>query len=984
MLRVLGAVEIDGGGPIRSKAQRTVLSALALDAGSVVSTDRLCDLIWGDDVPHDPNASLQNHISRLRKVLPETSVIEAIGAGYRLDISETQLDTAAFEASLDRARASAPGDGHAAVDEALALWRGSPFTELDDERAQAEAVRFDELHLAAHELRAELLIAQGRAREAIGGLERQRRQTPLRERTVQLLMVAQLDAGRKSDALATFKQHRAAMIDELGLDPSPELRALELAILSEEIVASHPAEMSADNASTEAAANDATAPAMADTRHEHTAPPVHLPASTLFGRDDELASIGEAIRDHRLVTLVGPGGVGKTRLALHAAADAGDGFDAVVVVELAAVRSSDSIGDAVASIIGLPPRAGMSAVDQIIDTVADRCPLVVLDNCEHLVESVAAFADRLVRGAPGVHVLATSREPLNIDGERVVRVRPLPYDGAAVELFTDRAAAHASLALDDASRAQVEQICVALDGLPLAIELAAARCASMTLDELVDGLDERFTLFSGGRRTAPERHRSLRALVDWSVRSLDPELESLFTRTSVFSGRFTAADAAAVTGIDQRIVQVALAELIDRSLLVQHPSPGRVSRFSYLETIRVYGAELLAKLPDADVVIELHSTWALALVENMQAALATSDDVEMGDAVVASLADLRVAHARFAAAGDADRALRLCCALRFLALFRMQAEMFVWIRACADQFSGSTHPLAEDVLAAASVGSWQSGDLDSARRYAEAAQRVAAESSSPAAGLGTHEAMADVVQFAGDDVAAAEHFERAVALARAADDTLRVISNLADLAMVLSYAGEHERLAVVVEEAVRLATDCGSTVLASWVAYAEGESYAETEPDRATRALTTALGLADRSSAQFVKGVAGLTLTGLQLRTGDPSTAVPGLVDLIEHWRRGGAWVQLWITLRMVVDLFVRTGHHREAAIVLGAVRAGADPSHPSGPDALRLEAAGAAIDAARDDADELSALGASLGQAGVTDLALDHLRRAQARLTAT
>jgi hypothetical protein len=202
--------------------------------------------------------------------------------------------------------------------------------------------------------------------------------------------------------------------------------------------------------------------------------------------------------------------------------------------------------------------------------------------------------------------------------------------------------------------------------------------------------------------------------------------------------------------------------------------------------------------------------------------------------------------------------------------------------------------------------------------------------------------------------------------------------------MVLSYAGEHERLAVVVEEAVRLATDCGSTVLASWVAYAEGESYAETEPDRATRALTTALGLADRSSAQFVKGVAGLTLTGLQLRTGDPSTAVPGLVDLIEHWRRGGAWVQLWITLRMVVDLFVRTGHHREAAIVLGAVRAGADPSHPSGPDALRLEAAGAAIDAARDDADELSALGASLGQAGVTDLALDHLRRAQARLTAT
>lgn len=212
MLRVLGAVEIDGRGPIRSKAQRIVLAALALDAGSVVSSDRLCELIWGDDEPHDPNASLQNHISRLRKVLPDTEVIEATGGGYRLVASETQLDTTAFEAALDRARSAARDDGPQAVAQALALWRGSPFAELDDERAQAEAVRLDELFLAAHELRAEMLIARGHARDAIGGLQRQRMQTPLRERTVQLLMIAQLDAGRKSDALATYKDHREAMI----------------------------------------------------------------------------------------------------------------------------------------------------------------------------------------------------------------------------------------------------------------------------------------------------------------------------------------------------------------------------------------------------------------------------------------------------------------------------------------------------------------------------------------------------------------------------------------------------------------------------------------------------------------------------------------------------------------------------------------------------------------------------------------------------
>jgi predicted ATPase/DNA-binding SARP family transcriptional activator len=963
MLRVLGAVEIDGRGPIRSRAQRTLLAALILDAATSVSSDRLCDLVWKADQPEHREAALQNHVSRLRKVLPDGARIEATGTGYRLDAGDgvVPIDIVEFEAAVRPGAGAGPSS---ALDDALLLWRGTPFAELDDDRAQAEAARLGEILLAAREMRAEALIGEGRVHEAIGELERQRHESPMRDRTVRLLMLAQLDAGRKSDALATFRAHRTKLVETLGLDPSPELRELELAILNEEIVAGPVATADAGRI---------------DSSRARTSVP--LPTSALIGRDADLAEARVAVGRHRIVTLFGPGGVGKTRLALHVAAELHDVFDTVAVVELASLEHGDQIADAVASALDLPDRSGLSSIERVIVATTQSRLVIVLDNCEHLIDAAAELVDGLVRGTRALHVVATSRESLNIDGELVLRVRPLAPAGAAARLFVDRASMYSGLPLDDAASVEkITTLCRALDGLPLAIELAAARCASMTLDELIDGLDERFELFGGGRRTAPDRHRSLRALVEWSVRSLGPELEAAFIRTAVFSGSFTVAGAAAVTGMSERSAQVALAELIDRSLLVEHLVIGRSTRYGYLDTIRAYAAELLAELPDASVVIERHGVWILSLAEEMAAAQATARDVETSDALLVGLADLRTVQTRFSVDGDADRSLRLCCSIRFVAMFRMHAEMFRWIRQCADQFGTVDHPLAEEILAAASIGSWQSGDLDGARRYALAAEAIAgttrtAADSPAGSGIAAHEALADVVQFAGDNDAAAGHFELAVAGARDVHDTLRVIADLADLAMARSYAGDDALAAVAIDEALELASASESVVLRSWVAYAEGEVYAETDPDRARTSLIGALDLALRSSAQFVWGVAGLTLVGLEVRTGDPASAIPRLIELIERWRRGGAWVQQWITLRMVVDLLVRLEEHEQAAIVLGAVRAADASTHPSGSDARRLESAATAIEAVRDDADRLYALGASIGQRGTTDLVLDVLR---------
>ncbi|MCP3938039.1 MAG: hypothetical protein GY708_22050 [Actinomycetia bacterium] len=296
----------------------------------------------------------------------------------------------------------------------------------------------------------------------------------------------------------------------------------------------------------------------------------------------------------------------------------------------------------------------------------------------------------------------------------MIRVQPLAPETEAVELFVDRATNHGDFVLDEHSRPLVERICVALDGLPLAVELAAARSSSMALEEIIEGLDERFVLFTHGRRTAHERHRSLRAMVEWSSRSLSGPLESVFVKASVFASPFSAAAVAAVTNMSEMAAMSAVGELVDRSLLVEHRSEGQRARYGFLQTIQAYASEVLA------------------------------------------------------------------AAVHFLALFRMQAEMFSWIAETADVFGETDHRLTEDVLGSASVGKWLAGDLEGARRYAILAEQQAGNSEYPCAGRCATEAVADVLQFEGNDRESRACFERATLLSEEQDDPARIICNLAD------------------------------------------------------------------------------------------------------------------------------------------------------------------------------------------------------------
>ena len=374
-------------------------------------------------------------------------------------------------------------------------------------------------------------------------------------------------------------------------------------------------------------------------------------------------------------------------------------------------------------------------------------------------------------------------------------------------------------------------------------------------------------------------------------------------------------------------------------------------------------------------MLERHTNWVLGQARSAREAMVGDNGQDANDELmVASLADLRVVHRRLHDAGDAARSLELAALLHFVAMFRMQSEVFTWIIATADRFGDVDDPHAETVLASASIGSWQSGDLGAAEHYADRAVEVASRSSHPGAGRGAAEASGDVAGFRGDDREALRHFERALAIAREQGDAVRIVVNLVDLSLQAGYLGEVERAEEALAEARRRTANGACSSLVAWIAYGEGEAFAETDPPRALRSLDEAIELADAASALFIAGVAGLTRTGLLARTGEPREAIQGMITMLEHWRRGGAWVQQWITLRSVVDLLVRLDDPAEAAVVLGAIDASGSAAEISGPDASRMAGARATIEGACPNATSLLATGARLDQRQVVARALDRL----------
>jgi predicted ATPase/DNA-binding SARP family transcriptional activator len=580
-LQVVDADERDVTVP--AGKQRALLALLALHAGRVVPAEQVIDALWGEAPPARVRNGLQALASKLRSALAAPDVLVMRGGGYVLDVPPDAVDAGRYEHLVAEGRAVAADDPERAVAlfaEADALWRGEPLAEFAyEEFAQPAISRLSELRLSVLEERLELELALGRLDGGIVELEALVRAHPLRERLRALLMVALYRAGRQADALQELQDARRILGEELGLDPGPELRRLEAAILAQDPSLDGPG------------ATVAGAPARG-----RRSPGIPEALTPIVGRDGELRELGGVLADHRLVSLVGPGGVGTTRLAVEAArALAATLPGGGCLVELAPVGDPAGVRGAVASALDAPDESGL------VELVGDLELVIVLDNCEHVIQAAAELADDLLRACPNVRLLATSREALRVGGELVWPVPPLAPDDA-VELFASRAQAQGvGLELSEEIRRAIVDVCVRLDGLPLAIELAAARARALPVNQIASRLNDRFRLLTGGSRTALPRQQTLRAVVDWSYDLLFDQEQRVFERLSVFPGGCDLAAAEAVCADDDLAaadVADVIQALVDKSLVGTRRSRDTV-RFVQLQTLAQYGHEKLAERGDA-------------------------------------------------------------------------------------------------------------------------------------------------------------------------------------------------------------------------------------------------------------------------------------------------------------------------------------------------------------------------------------------------
>jgi predicted ATPase/DNA-binding SARP family transcriptional activator len=664
-VRLFGELEAVADGvpvPVRGAKQRALLALLALQRGRPVSADRLIDVLWGDGQAANPANALQAHIGQLRRAFGAAAILTS-EAGYALTVGPDDVDIVRFGQLVAEGRRLA-GDGEAALasaalGEALGLRRGEPLAEFAGAGfADAERAHLDELTLVAVEARAGADLMLGRHGELAGELEPLCRQHPLREHLWELRILALYRAGRQAEALRAYTEVRDRLVGELGIDPGPALRELQGRILAQD-----PSLAPASPAPVPAAAPPASAGNL------------RARLSRFVGRDVELAQLREAVRSSRLVTLTGAGGAGKTRLAMEAAAVLGeDHRDGAWLVELADVTGPDGVAPAAAAALGAGAAAvpgaqpAGSTTDLIVRYLAGRSLVVVLDNCEHVIGEAAALADTLTGAVPGLRLIATSREPLGVPGEVLVPVGGLAPP-AALELFVDRArAVRPGFGPDGPAGDVIEDICRRLDGLPLAVELAAARLRALPLATLAERLNDRFGLLSHGARTALPRQQTLRAVVDWSYDLLFSDERRLFCRLATFTGGCGLAAAEAVCADDEvpagEILDV-LSRLVDKSLVIA-PGDGGEARFSQLQTLWQYGRDRLAESGEADTVRARHAAYYRQLAEQAHQGLRGAAGPIWRDRLVTESGNLRAALDWYIATGDADAALSLASGMAWL------------------------------------------------------------------------------------------------------------------------------------------------------------------------------------------------------------------------------------------------------------------------------------------------------------------------------
>ena len=794
-VRLLGPLEVDvGGARVRFDGlkQRRLFVALVLGAPRPVSADVLAEILWGEAYSVGGPQALQKHVSRLRQRLGHESPLHHRAPGYALEIDPLAIDARRFEGLLERARVALgrhdPECAAADLNEALTLWRGDVLAEHRfDNFAHREIARLEELRLEAIEERLAADLARGRDADLVGELQTLVGEHPLRERLRAHLMVALYRTGRQAEALETMRTGRDRMVRELGLEPGPELRKLEHMILTQD------PDLSAERPRSLLSVRLPT------------------PATETIGRSDELKDVCELLvrPGVRLVTLVGPGGVGKTRLAMEAARALADRFPGGAVrVDLDGVDEVDVLVPEAATALGFVATRPAEFGEQLARATGGSAVLLVLDGFERFIEDAGQVSPLLAEAA-NLNVLVTSRAPLRITAEHVYRVDPLTAIDAATLLSARVRAAHANWQFDE-DTAILDAICARLDGLPLAIELAADRARLLPPRALLERLEHRLELLTGGPRDLPARQRSLRATLEWSWESLGPRERRLLGRLTLFEGGASLEAAAAVFDAAPGGVEAVVGSLVDNSSLLRSDS-GRDAdpRFRMLDTVREFAYERAIEGDDLDAIALRHARFFLDYCEHAAEQAARSDRRHWLDRLAQERGNIRVAFERLLRAGAVDEALRL--AIAFARALPWDAHAYE-VRGLLSLALAAETPVS--LARRASAMYWDGRLALSQGRYADAEWRLAvALQAARDAGQPAVESAALValgrraVLVAAPD--AASICDAAVAAASQTSDPILLADALLAQAGACERAEEWERAGVLAAEARALFREAG-------------------------------------------------------------------------------------------------------------------------------------------------------------------------------